>query len=101
MPIQRDLLTLQQRQRPTPHREPLSPGRTHHPSRGTHPFTPISFWLWVTGIFVLERFVTVSKKGLREQFLAATMWEIPFEIFLQAVHADAYFRALTRRQKAW
>lgn len=59
------------------------------------------FWLWVTAIFVLERFVTVSKKGLREQFLAATMWEIPFELFLQAVHADAYARAVTRRQKAW
>lgn len=38
------------------------------------------FWLWITGIFVLERFVTVSKKGRKEQLLAATMWEIPFEL---------------------
>lgn len=59
------------------------------------------FWLMVTGIFVLERFITVSKKGIGEQLLAATMWEIPFEMFLQAVHADAYIRALTKRQKAW
>lgn len=59
------------------------------------------FWLWITGIFVVERFVTVSRKGLGEQLLAATMWEIPFEIFLQAVHADAYLRAVTRQQKAW
>lgn len=60
-----------------------------------------TFWIWVTGIFVLERFVTVSKKGLGEQLLAASMWEIPFEMFLQFVHADAYVKALTRQKRVW
>ncbi|QQS02722.1 MAG: glycosyltransferase family 2 protein [Austwickia sp.] len=59
------------------------------------------FWIWVTGIFVVERFVTVSKKGVKEQVLAASMWEIPFEMFLSFVHADAYVKALTRQKKVW
>lgn len=59
------------------------------------------FWLGVTLIFVLERFVTVSRKGLREQLLSATMWEIPYEIFLQGVHGDAYLRSVLRLKKEW
>ncbi len=59
------------------------------------------FWLMITLVFVVERFVTVSRKGLKEQLLAASMWEIPYEIFLQGVHGDAYFRALTKQKKAW
>ena len=59
------------------------------------------FWCLVTLIFVAERFVTVNRKGLREQLLASTMWEVPYEMFLQGTHADAYFRAAFRLKKEW
>jgi cellulose synthase/poly-beta-1,6-N-acetylglucosamine synthase-like glycosyltransferase len=59
------------------------------------------FWLMVTAVFVLERFVTVRDKGLRHQAAAALMYELPYELFLQATHAKAYFDAVTRRERRW
>jgi poly-beta-1,6-N-acetyl-D-glucosamine synthase len=59
------------------------------------------FWLGVTGVFVLERFVTVRDKGLRHQAAAASMYELPYELFLQATHAKAYADALLRRDRKW
>ena len=59
------------------------------------------FWMIVTGVFCLERFVTLKDKSLRQRFLSLTMWEMPYEIFLQAVHADAYIRAAFNTKKEW
>lgn len=59
------------------------------------------FWLGVTGVFVTERFVTVRDKGWRHQTAAASMYELPYELFLQATHAKAYFDALLRRDRKW
>lgn len=59
------------------------------------------FWLGVTGVFVVERFITVRDKGWRHQTAAASMYELPYELFLQATHAKAYFDALLRRDRKW
>ncbi len=59
------------------------------------------FWLGVSGIFVLERFITLRDKGWRHQAAAASMYELPYELFLQATHAKAYVDALFRRQRKW
>ncbi len=65
-------------------------------SLAVHPF-----WGSVTGIFVLERFVTLRDKGLRHQSFAALMYELPYELFLQATHAKAYTDALLRKERTW
>lgn len=59
------------------------------------------FWLGVTAVFILERIVTVRLRGWRYMALAATMYEITVDIFLQLVHAKAYFDAALSRKKAW
>lgn len=59
------------------------------------------FWLAVTGIFVLERIVTVRDRGWRHMLAAAFMYELLLDLFLQIVHSKAYLDALTRRQRAW
>jgi biofilm PGA synthesis N-glycosyltransferase PgaC len=59
------------------------------------------FWIAVTGIFVLERIVTVRFRGWRYMLLAATMYETVIDIFLQAVHAKAYLDAALNRKKVW
>ncbi len=59
------------------------------------------FWLGVSGVFVMERFVTLRDKGWRHQIAAASMYELPYELFLQATHAKAYVDALFRRQRKW
>jgi biofilm PGA synthesis N-glycosyltransferase PgaC len=59
------------------------------------------FWLAITGVFVLERFVTVRDKGWWHQAAAASMYELPYELFLQATHARAYLDALLRTDRKW
>lgn len=59
------------------------------------------FWAAVTGIFVLERVVTLSDKGWKHQGVAASMYELPYDLFLQATHAKAYADALLRRERQW
>jgi biofilm PGA synthesis N-glycosyltransferase PgaC len=59
------------------------------------------FWIAVTGVFVLERIVTVRFRGWRYMLLAATMYETIIDIFLQAVHAKAYLDAALNRKKVW
>ncbi|MCH8626726.1 glycosyltransferase [Arsenicicoccus piscis] len=60
-------------------------------------------WLWmgITLIFMLERFITVRDKGLRHQLAAFTMYELPFDLYLQATHAKAYADALIRTERKW
>jgi hypothetical protein len=59
------------------------------------------FWLAVTGIFVVERAVTVRYRGWRQQLLSATMYELVLDYFLQACHAKAYWDAGFRAKKEW
>lgn len=58
-------------------------------------------WLAVTLIFCLERFITLSDKGIRRQAPAFLMYELPYDLFLQAVHAKAYLDSMTRTEKKW
>ena len=58
-------------------------------------------WLAVTGVFILERAVTVHRRGWKYSLAAATMYELPFDLFLQAVHGVAFFKSVTRQRKDW
>lgn len=59
------------------------------------------FWLWVTLVFVVERVVTVRYRGWRQMILAATMYELILDYFLQVCHLKAYSDALLRRTNNW
>ncbi|WP_336032871.1 glycosyltransferase family 2 protein [Geodermatophilus sp. FMUSA9-8] len=59
------------------------------------------FWLAVTGVFVLERVITVRDRGWRHMLAAATMYELLYDVFLQFVHARAYLDAALRRERRW
>jgi len=58
-------------------------------------------WLAVSGIFVVERVVTVRYRGWRRMLLAASMYELVLDYFLQVCHAKAYADALLRARKTW
>ncbi|WP_409485306.1 glycosyltransferase family 2 protein [Arsenicicoccus dermatophilus] len=64
-------------------------------------FTLQPLWAAVTGIFCLERFVTIRDKGIKQMALSATMYELPFDFFLQATHAKAYADALIGTERTW
>jgi cellulose synthase/poly-beta-1,6-N-acetylglucosamine synthase-like glycosyltransferase len=67
---------------------------------GTIHLQPI--WLAVTGIFVLERVVTVWARGPLQMALAATLLvEMTFDLFLQAVHAKAIWDTLLNNERRW
>jgi biofilm PGA synthesis N-glycosyltransferase PgaC len=59
------------------------------------------FWLGVTGVFVLERVVTVQDRGRRHMLAAATMYELLYDVFLQIVHAKAYLDSALKRERRW
>jgi cellulose synthase/poly-beta-1,6-N-acetylglucosamine synthase-like glycosyltransferase len=59
------------------------------------------FWMAVTTIFVVERIITVKDRGPRRMLLAATMYELGYDTFLQVVHAKAYADAALRRERRW
>lgn len=59
------------------------------------------FWLAVTGVFVIERVVTVRLRGWKYMLAAATMYELVIDLFLQVVHAKAYADAALNKKKAW
>ena len=59
------------------------------------------FWIAVTGVFVIERVVTVRLRGWKYMLAAATMYEMVIDLFLQIVHAKAYVDALFNRKKVW
>ncbi|MET1087448.1 MAG: glycosyltransferase family 2 protein, partial [Arthrobacter sp.] len=61
----------------------------------------LPFWLAITGIFVLERAVTLKDRGLWRRLLAATMYELPYDLFLQATHARAYLDSIFKTKKVW
>lgn len=59
------------------------------------------FWLALTGIFAVERAITLRDRGPVRQMLALTLYELPFDIFLQICHGKAYLDAATNRERKW
>jgi cellulose synthase/poly-beta-1,6-N-acetylglucosamine synthase-like glycosyltransferase len=59
------------------------------------------FWLAVTGVFVIERVVTLRLRGWKYMLAAASMYELVIDLFLQVVHAKAYADAVFNKKKAW
>ncbi|KRF34627.1 glycosyltransferase [Nocardioides sp. Soil805] len=60
------------------------------------------FWLALTGVFALERVVTVRSRGVRQMALAApVVIEFVFDIFLQAVQARAFAQAFLGTERKW
>jgi cellulose synthase/poly-beta-1,6-N-acetylglucosamine synthase-like glycosyltransferase len=67
---------------------------------GTIAVNPV--WLVVTGIFVVERVVTVRSRGPVQMLLAATLLvEMSFDLFLQGVHAKAILDTVRRTERRW
>jgi cellulose synthase/poly-beta-1,6-N-acetylglucosamine synthase-like glycosyltransferase len=59
-------------------------------------------WLAVTGVFMVERVVSVRRRGPAQMLLASVLVvEMTFDIFLQAIHARALLQALRRTESAW
>lgn len=62
----------------------------------------VTFWLAITGVYILERVVTVSARGRRQMALAGLLFvEMPYDMTLQVVQAKAFFAALFRTKKNW
>lgn len=59
------------------------------------------FWIGVTGVFVLERAITVQYRGWRQMVLSASMYELTIDMFLQVVHAKAYADVALNRERKW
>lgn len=60
------------------------------------------FWLALTGVFALERVVTVRARGVRQMVLAApVVIEFVFDIFLQFVQARAFAQAFLGTERKW
>lgn len=58
-------------------------------------------WVAVSGVFVVERIVTVRDRGWAHMLAAACMYELLYDVFLQVVHARAYADAALRRERRW
>lgn len=59
------------------------------------------FWLALTGVFVIERIITLRDRGPVRQMLAGTLYELPFDIFLQVCHGKAYLDSAMNRERRW
>jgi cellulose synthase/poly-beta-1,6-N-acetylglucosamine synthase-like glycosyltransferase len=69
----------------------LTSGLTLHP-----------FWMAASVVFVLERVVTVRRRGWRQMLLAAPLVvEMVYDLFLQLVQAQALAQALLRHERRW
>lgn len=59
------------------------------------------FWLALTGVFAIERLITLRDRGLVRQVLACTLYELPFDLFLQICHGKAYLDSALRQERKW
>ena len=60
------------------------------------------FWLAVGGVFVIERIVTVKRRGIRAMAVSAVLVvEWAYDLFLQAVLLRSIFDVVTRRTAEW
>jgi len=59
-------------------------------------------WLVVTGIFIVERVVTVRSRGAVQMLLASVLVvEMVFDVFLQGVQARAFLDSALHRERRW
>ena len=67
-----------------------------------HSITLYPLWVGVTSVFAVERAVTVRRRGWRQSLLAALLiFEVPFDLCLQAVHLKAYWQAIRGSERRW
>ncbi|MEU6427082.1 glycosyltransferase family 2 protein [Microbispora sp. NPDC046973] len=67
---------------------------------GTLEFHPL--WVAVTGVFMVERIVTVRSRGGVQMAVAALLIvEMIFDVFLQITQAKAFWDAAWRRERKW
>lgn len=60
------------------------------------------FWIALTGVFALERVVTVRSRGVRQMLLGGTVVvEMVFDVFLQFVQARAFTQAAFGSERKW
>jgi biofilm PGA synthesis N-glycosyltransferase PgaC len=60
------------------------------------------FWIAASIVFSVERIVTVRRRGWRQMVLAAPLViEMSYDLFLQAVQAQAFTQAVLRRERKW
>jgi cellulose synthase/poly-beta-1,6-N-acetylglucosamine synthase-like glycosyltransferase len=60
------------------------------------------FWLGITVIFVIERVLTVNKRGWLQMALASVLViEMAFDIFLQAAQVRAIWDTIARAERDW
>ena len=60
------------------------------------------FWLALSGLFALERVVTVRARGWRQMLLAAPLLvEMVFDVYLQLVQGRAFLQAALRTERNW
>jgi hypothetical protein len=65
-------------------------------------FHPRLWFLALTGVYSIERVVTVRSRGWKVQLFAATVFpEWFFDIFLQAVQVRALWSTIWRTDKNW
>jgi len=67
---------------------------------GSVPVSP--FWVGVTGVFAIERAVTVRARGAAQMCIAAVLLvEMAFDVFLQAVQLRAFCEAALHTERKW
>lgn len=60
------------------------------------------FWLAASGLFAVERVVTVNRRGWKQMLLAAPLVvEMAYDVFLQLVQAQAITQALLGHERRW
>ena len=60
------------------------------------------FWLAASLVFCVERTVTVRRRGWRQMVLAAPLViEMFYDLYLQAVQAQAFTQAIMRSERKW
>lgn len=64
-------------------------------------FTIQPLWMAITGLFLLERVVTLSDRGPLRQVLAGTFYELPYDLFLQVCHGTAYLNSILKTERRW
>jgi biofilm PGA synthesis N-glycosyltransferase PgaC len=61
-----------------------------------------ALWLGVTVVYIVERFVTVHRRGWRQMLISALLVvEMPYDLLLQAVYVKALGAATFRTPQNW
>lgn len=64
--------------------------------------TLMPLWIAVTLIFMVERVVTVHRRGVRHALASSILiTEIPYDIYLQYQHCRAYVQAFLNTERSW